>query len=369
LRATLLTVPLARVESAALLARVLVAIVFATAAAAKLADRRGVLNTLAAFEVPATARGGVAVLLPLAELAAASALLVSASARWGAVGAIGLLVVFTAGVGVAMARGRKPDCHCFGRLSSSRAAPGTLVRNAVLAVAATLVAAYGPGDSIGEWLQKRSPAELVAVGASIAAMGFVGLCLRLRLEIRHLRRDLDRLEGSTAETTAGLPIGSPAPRFALPDVEGHTTTLEALLERGKPVGLVFVSANCGSCTTLLPNLARWQGTLQDRLTIAAVAAGSPSEVSRLAAQHRLENVLVQDDGEVFRAYHAVGTPSGVIVAADGSIASRTTATAFMVESLLRRALHSATTANGDGGASGGGPQLTVLQWSGPIGAR
>ena len=133
---------MARVESAALLARVLLAIVFATAAAAKLADRRGVLNTLAAFEVPATARGGVAVLLPLAELAAASALLVSASARWGAVGAIGLLVVFTAGVGVAMARGRKPDCHCFGRVRTEAVSSRTLVRNGALMAAAVLVLVF-----------------------------------------------------------------------------------------------------------------------------------------------------------------------------------------------------------------------------------
>jgi uncharacterized membrane protein YphA (DoxX/SURF4 family) len=53
---------------------------------------------------------------------------------------VGLLVVFTVLIAVRVAQGRRPPCACFGRLSSRRLGPATLVRNGVL-IALGLVAA------------------------------------------------------------------------------------------------------------------------------------------------------------------------------------------------------------------------------------
>src|SRR5437879_6564243 len=122
-----------------LLARLLLAAVFAVAGIAKLFDFRGSRKSMGNFGVPEFLAGPVAALLPLAELACAAALISQAWAWWGASGAAALLVVFVAGIGVNLARGRTPDCHCFGQLSSSPVSWKTLLRNVVLLSIAGLV--------------------------------------------------------------------------------------------------------------------------------------------------------------------------------------------------------------------------------------
>src|ERR1700730_7205078 len=102
-----------------LAARFSLAAVFAVAGFLKLRDRQGSRSSLGDFGVPAALTGLAAVLLPLLELACAIALL---SDRWavpGAIGAIALLTLFIAGITANMARGRAPNCNCFGQLRSS----------------------------------------------------------------------------------------------------------------------------------------------------------------------------------------------------------------------------------------------------------
>jgi thiol-disulfide isomerase/thioredoxin len=313
--------------------------VFAAAAAGKLADQRGARRALAGFGMPDRSLASLAFVLPLAELATAVALLVQRSARWGAVAALVLLVVFVGGIAGAVARGREPDCHCFGRLSSARVGRGTIIRNVLLAVPAVLVAAYGAGDAIDTWVEARSTAELVATGACVASVLLAALCLRLWQENRRLRRDAARGEPAAAELPSGLPVGTHAPEFALTAVDGRAVTLGMLLERDQPVALVFLSPGCPSCVSLLPDLARWQTTLRDRITIALVTAGTMPEARQLAEAHGLKNVLVQQGDEVFHAYRTAATPSGLIITSDGRIASQTSPTKFILEALIRRALH------------------------------
>jgi cytochrome oxidase Cu insertion factor (SCO1/SenC/PrrC family)/uncharacterized membrane protein YphA (DoxX/SURF4 family) len=326
-------------ESIALVARVLLALVFATAAAGKFADQPGTRRALADFGMPTRSLKAVGFLLPLAELAIAVALLVQPSARWGAVAAVTLLLVFVAAIARAMARGQTPDCHCFGQISSSPAGARTLLRNALLAAPALLIVAYGPGESISAWISTRSAAELVAVAGGVAAVALGGICVRLWLTNKHLRDDLGRANEALAAFPPGLPVGTPAPGFELQDVDGRTTSLEALLAERKPVALVFVGANCDACHIMLPDLARWQATLPDRVTIALVGAGEKEDLQELAEGYGLTNMLVQHDAEVFHAYRAAATPSVVIVGPDGRIASPTRATHALVEMLVRRAVH------------------------------
>jgi peroxiredoxin len=335
------------VESVALGARVVLAIVFAAAAAGKLADQRGARRALADFGMPDRSLASLAVLLPLAELATAVALLVQPSARWGAAAAFVLLLVFVGGIAGAMARGREPDCHCFGRLGSAPVGRATMIRNALLAVPAVLVAAYGGGEAIDSRLDARSPAELVATGACVAALVLAALCLRLWQENRRLRRDTALPEQAAAELPSGLPVGTQAPGFALTAVDGEIVTLDMLLERDTPVALVFVSPGCPSCVSLLPDLARWQTTLRDRITIAPITAGTMPDARELAERHGLNDVLLQQDDEVFHAYRIAATPSGLIVTSDGRIGSQTSTIRFILEALIRRAVHRAATIPGN----------------------
>src|SRR3989442_5122353 len=126
-----------------LLARFLLAVVFVVAGLAKLVDRAGSRQALIDFGVPARLVTPLAVLLPLAELAVAGALIPTASAWWGALGALALLLLFVVAIGYNLARGRTPDCHCFGQLQSAPAGWSTLVRNLVLAAVAGFVLGLG----------------------------------------------------------------------------------------------------------------------------------------------------------------------------------------------------------------------------------
>ena len=91
-----------------LVAQLLLAAVFLVAGVAKLADLAGSRQALRDFGVPAALATPLGTLLPLAELAVAVALLPAASAGWGALSALVLLLLFSAGIGANLARGRTP---------------------------------------------------------------------------------------------------------------------------------------------------------------------------------------------------------------------------------------------------------------------
>ena len=130
-------------DAALLAARLVLAAVFAVAGAAKLADLAGSRAAVAGFGVPERLAGPAGTALPFAELATAALLLPEATARAGAIAALGLLLAVSAGVSASIARGDAPDCHCFGQLHSEPAGPRTLARNFALALLAGFVVVAG----------------------------------------------------------------------------------------------------------------------------------------------------------------------------------------------------------------------------------
>jgi uncharacterized membrane protein YphA (DoxX/SURF4 family)/peroxiredoxin len=351
----------------ALAARVLLAIVFATAGVAKLADPDGTRRAFGDFGVPNRYVRPVALLLPLAELGIAVAVLITPAARWGAIAAAALLLVFVAGIARAMARGQAPECHCFGQISSSPAGPRTLIRNAVLLVPAVFVAAYGPGENVAWWASDRTAAEITGVAAGAAAIGLLALSLHLGRTNRRLRKELDQANATLHAFPAGLPVGVPAPGFALQRVDGQIVTLDELRAGGRPVALVFISADCGPCLGMMGELSRWQAALSQRVTIALLGTGGRAELAELADKHGMTNVLIQEESEVFRAYHAAATPSVVIVGADGRIVSQTRSTQVLIETLVRQAVRGETPSAQSAWSGNGGRVLDVQPWTGAQG--
>jgi uncharacterized membrane protein YphA (DoxX/SURF4 family) len=126
-------------DALVLAARLVLAAVFAIAAAGKLADRDGTRAAAIELGVPPEATAAFALALPLAELTVAAALVLDATARAGATAALALLLAFSAAIARSLAHGRRPDCHCLGQLRGGRVGSGTLARNFVLAVLAGLV--------------------------------------------------------------------------------------------------------------------------------------------------------------------------------------------------------------------------------------
>jgi peroxiredoxin len=132
--------------------------------------------------------------------------------------------------------------------------------------------------------------------------------------------------------------GTTAPSFAVSDPEGRKVSTGDLLAPGLPLLLIFTSAGCGPCKALLPKIAAWQRTHAERLTIALLNGGDQNASIAEAAEQKLDHMLVDNDLAVFEAYQANGTPSAVLVADDGTIASYVAAGAERVERLLESAV-------------------------------
>jgi thiol-disulfide isomerase/thioredoxin len=276
-----------------LAARLVLAAVFAVSGVAKLLDLKGSAKSLADFGVRAGLAPALGVALPLVELECAVALVVDAWAWWGAWGVAALLVVFIAAISVSLARGRRPDCHCFGQLSSSPVSGMTVARNVVLLVLAGVVVAQGQNYA-GEWpsfdgwstFELAALAVGVALAAGLAVMGW--LLLHMLKQNGRLLVRLEALEKKVgvdpnAPVIPGLPVGSVAPEFQVPGAEGGTVTLETLHERGKPVVLVFTEVGCGACDALKPEIARWQSEHAERLTVAVLNGGGVSAAYQVKA--------------------------------------------------------------------------------------
>jgi hypothetical protein len=204
--------------SGGFVARGLVAGVFALAGMTKLRDPAPLLRVLRDSGsahpnrpriTPAHVRG-----LALAELATAGALLVPAAATAGAVAALALLVVLTAGAIAVLHRAPDADCGCFGDRAPRVGAPP--VRNGVLAGLAGGLLAIGPAAAApsARW---------------IAAVGLAAL-----LSLAGLPRPGDRARAAhaTQNTTPDVPHLWSRRRWIRAGVAGAAGTALTVLEAG-----------------------------------------------------------------------------------------------------------------------------------------
>lgn len=334
-------------------ARAVVAAIFLLAGISKLFDREGTREAIENFGVPAALAPAGSLLLPVAELVTTAALIPRVTAWWGALAALILLLAFCVGIGANLMRGKTPDCHCFGQIHSEPIGPSTLIRNVAFAVPAAFVVLHGPGnpglDPFGEFTAMSSRDQLVTVVivASLLVLLFLLRVTAVLLEESpHSMWELlvhghhgDHAAASGAQAPGqGLPIASGAPTFRLPSAVGGVETLETLRARGRPVMLIFSSTNCPICTELMPDIGKWQRELDEYVTLAVIEEGDEAPIREEAARYGVSNVLVQKGNEVYSAYNANGTPSGVIVQVDGTIGSASASGSDQVHGLLAQTL-------------------------------
>ena len=330
--------------------RLLLAFVFLLAGATKLVDPVGLRKTWRDFGMPRVLTPLAILALPLAELAVAVALVPASLAWYGACGALELLVAFLITIGIAMLRGRKPDCRCFGRLHSAPVGRGTLLRDGALAACAAWLVSRGrlhPQPDLWAWLATLNTDEFrIAVLTGCAAV-FVFLRMLHRArpappeapepveveedeapEPQPVRRRPMRpqpapppeLPPSTAQGI-GLPVGTPAPAFELPSITGDRRSLASLLAQGSDLLLVFLSPYCDSCRALVPHLARWTRELNGSLNIVLITRGPIAENRAKLKEFDPARILLQRGFEISDAYDSISTPTGVLIGADGHIRS------------------------------------------------
>ncbi len=187
-----------------LAARLLLAAIFLLAGSTKLVDPAGSRKALRDFGLPSALARPMVLLLPLLEILVAVALIPNETAWFGACGALALLGLFVIGVTVAMVRGRKPDCHCFGQLHSEPVGRQTLIRNAVLAVVAGLVVAWGrqyAGSEPWAWIGRLEGIEFKVAMITLCAAGFVFLWAvgRARPKKARVEQEIEAVEQEEQE--------------------------------------------------------------------------------------------------------------------------------------------------------------------------
>lgn len=301
--------------------------VLATAAIGKFMDLAGSRKAVHDFGIPKRWADPLGTVLPAAELTLAVLILPGATTRWAAIGAGLLFLAFIAGIGFNLAKGRQPDCHCFGQLHSEPAGWPTIARNAGFTLIATIIAWQGSPGPV-TWFSGLSETAQIILLVGVALLALGGVQAWLLLQMWRQNTALIKKLGVTGLST--LPIlgdnetagdaaafdARPAPPFNLPALDGDRISLTGLLRAGNPVMLLFVDPDCGPCRQLVPDIHEWVRRFSNDITVALISRGSKEE-----NQEKFGDVLIglQNDHEVYSDYEVRGTPSGVLVSPDGVI--------------------------------------------------
>jgi peroxiredoxin/uncharacterized membrane protein YphA (DoxX/SURF4 family) len=314
-----------------LIGRILLALVFAVSGAAKLIDAGATRRAMRDFGVPHRLAPVAAGALPAVELAIAALVMFDATAMWAAVAAFALLLGFSAAIAWQLARGRHPECQCFGALSAGPIGIRTLARNGGLLALAVGVALLARDDAAVPRIETSEPALLAAVvslgmalllGMAVQAVLVAAVAHRLSERLTALdavvRTSHDRAQRRLAGEAVPPVPGEPAPVLELPDLAGTIVDLAAM--RGRALLLVFVRPGCWACDAILPDLAaRAAAPPGDGATLVVVSRGSPEENRDLAGLD--VPVLLSPGPSVAAAFGVGGTPAVVRLDASGRAAS------------------------------------------------
>jgi peroxiredoxin len=144
---------------------------------------------------------------------------------------------------------------------------------------------------------------------------------RILMRLEAIEKRLGARPQEQRREPGGLPVGTPAPEFELPDLAGVHHKLSEF--RGKDVLLIFFNPKCGFCTKMAADLAALPVAGGNGRAVPVVVTTGNAEANRkLIEQHGIRcTALLQEQMEVASQYRAQGTPMGYRIDAEGKIAS------------------------------------------------
>src|SRR5262245_37577797 len=136
---------------------------------------------------------------------------------------------------------------------------------------------------------------------------------RILVRLEAIDKRLAPRRSEKPQEPRGLPAGTVAPDFELPDLAGARHKLSEF--RGKDLLLVFSNPKCGFCTKMSADLAALpveEGA--GRPVPVVVTTGELENNRKLVEEHGIRfMILLQKEMEVASKYHAEGTPMGYLV--------------------------------------------------------
>lgn len=143
----------------------------------------------------------------------------------------------------------------------------------------------------------------------------------------------EAIRALVASATRPEPVkkGESAPDLRLPDLDGKTADLKNY--RGSSTLLLFWNPGCGFCRQVLEDIKAWERKRpKDAPKLLVVSTGTP-EKNR--AEGFRAPVVLDKNFSAGHAFGADGTPSAVLIAPDGKVASEVAAGTGEVLRLLR----------------------------------
>jgi len=127
-----------------------------------------------------------------------------------------------------------------------------------------------------------------------------------------------KVHAAAPSVPAALPLGETAPEVKLPDLEANTVELTKNF-KGQQTLLVFWNPGCGFCQQMLADLREWEQNPPEEAPKLLVVSAGTEEANR--EQDLSSTVVLDQNFAVGRAFGASGTPSAVLVDAQGKVAS------------------------------------------------
>lgn len=297
---------------ATILAPVVLVVVLAVSAVAKLRDPASLDDAFVQLRVPSPlGQPWLRRSVPWLELALAAGLLLPAPVGvLAAVGSLALFAVYTVLIARAWRAPEEASCHCFGSLTTGRVSGWTVARNGVLLGVSALAVADAAA---------RPPVVVRLLDAGVAAW-LVGAAV-VALLVFTIVHEPDA--GPSPEPAAVSGVGEegeeyvrlPIPYSRVTNAAGHKVTLRQLPARQAQL-LVWVSVSCGSCQDVLARVEDWQRAMPE-VGVRPVVTTPGALDERLPSL--VDQVLV-DDEQALSVFGWYGTPTAVLLGSDGLIA-------------------------------------------------